>query len=202
MFRWLKSIRDGRKARRMQAVSDSISPLLMQCAQGMHLRVFGLTLKSESPATWKRYPYAYGVYLPSTDSVGLNVGNLTDSLLSANEVLAHEVIHATGHPWRRARMTPDSFFEASGGSNDAAIAREEVIAQYGAMILLRRLGLCTQAVEHNTERYLQRFKRPDGLPSHSEAVEAIRAVKFVIRALEILNGGQNHAARSSDADAA
>lgn len=85
-------------------------------------------------------PVEYGLYdahyNPTRDKVFMPERRAFDSDLNLVGVLAHEMVHATGHGSRLARETLRDY------SKDRAIrAREELTAELGAAMLLADLGL-------------------------------------------------------------
>lgn len=133
----------------------------------------------------ERSPYL-GWYCPVRDTVAVNIHNLVNSRTCINNVMAHELIHATGHHTRvnRGHVGMQS---ACGYSEIVPLLpseqdSEEVVAQYGAKLLLKHLGIESKGIEEDTVKYLKKYGRDNG-PTDSEALEAVQAVKYILKAL-------------------
>lgn len=122
-----------------------------------------------------------GWYCAATDRIAVNVYALTETKQCVNNVLAHELIHSTGH---HSRLNRGHVGEISrhGGTEyvpESEEDSEEVIAQYGGMLLLTKLGIKSEGIEEDTVRYLRKYGRPNG-PNDTERLEAVRAVKYIL----------------------
>jgi len=72
-------------------------------------------------------------YMPLFDHIYLPLKRQFTSELGYGETKAHELVHSTGHSSRFARFKDDA-------NPHEAYAREELVAEIGAAIMLQRLG--------------------------------------------------------------
>ena len=199
MFKELQDLFNWR-GRQVTRIIKSLSPKVLDAARSMRVVLYGHDGEGVPDRLVNEIGSgALGFYSPGPDSIGVYPDRIaeTERCSTLNIVLAHELIHATGHYKRLNRggigesTAPGKVFRAIPSVE--AQAHEEVIAQYGGMLLLKKLGLHTRANEVDTERYLKKFHRPDGQPTDEQRLEAVRAVKYVLQRMEIARGGQDHA---------
>ena len=91
---------------------------------------------------------ALACYMVGADRIGLPAPEAFESREAFTATWAHEAIHSTGHADRLARPMGGTF-----GSK--AYAREELIAELGAVLLCQRLEIGTQFENHAA--YLQNW---------------------------------------------
>lgn len=87
-----------------------------------------------NPPKIKHEPTAQACYSPLFDTVYLPMQTQFTSISGYAETKAHELVHSTGHSTRLARF----------GDNDdphQQYAREELVAEIGAAILMQRIGI-------------------------------------------------------------
>jgi antirestriction protein ArdC len=80
-------------------------------------------------------------YVPALDSIQLPDRQAFRSAEGFYATWSHEVIHATGHNLRLKR-------DLSGGFGTPSYAREELVAELGAFLLTRRLGIGCEVENH------------------------------------------------------
>lgn len=80
-------------------------------------------------------------YHPDLDRIHLPDADRFDSASARLATWAHEAIHSTGHPSRLAR-------DLSGVFGSAAYAREELVAELGAVLLGERLAIGSDTANH------------------------------------------------------
>jgi antirestriction protein ArdC len=85
-------------------------------------------------------------YLPATDQIRLPARTCFHSAAALYATWAHEAIHSTGHPSRLARDLSGGMGAAGDGSR--AYAREELVAELGAVLLGDRLEIGSDASNH------------------------------------------------------
>lgn len=147
---------------------------------------------------------AEGFYNVINDSIVLK---FDPKKYNHNMVLAHEIIHATGFFQRldRAiigRMSRNAFglvecpnfgsiYDNQGNwldlrhilpSRDESLC-EEIIAQYGAMLLLDALSIPEPNANQWVKDYLVNCGRASGMPNESEIKEAIQAIVYVLTSM-------------------
>ena len=95
-------------------------------------------------------PVQYGgdqaCYLPPTDQIRLPARACFHSTAALYATWAHEAIHSTGHPSRLARDLSGGMGAAGDGGR--AYAREELVAELGAVLLGDRLEIGSDASNH------------------------------------------------------
>jgi antirestriction protein ArdC len=136
-----------------------------------------------------------GWYSPALDTLALNLHAITLSRSCINNTMAHELIHATGHHKRLnrghvgvqselySRTSSYEFYCELPSPTQQEEDSEEAEAQYGGMLLLKRLGIESPGIEEDTKRYLARFNRPDGL-TLEELIQAEYAVEYILHSLK------------------
>jgi antirestriction protein ArdC len=85
-------------------------------------------------------------YLPATDQIRLPARACFHSTAALYATWGHEVIHSTGHPSRLARDLSGGMGAAGDGGR--AYAREELVAELGAVLLGDRLEIGSDACNH------------------------------------------------------
>ena len=85
-------------------------------------------------------------YLPVPDRIALPDRSAFHSASSLYATWAHEVIHSTGHRSRLARDLSGGMGEAGDGGR--AYAREELVAELGAVLLADRLEIGSAMANH------------------------------------------------------
>jgi antirestriction protein ArdC len=80
-------------------------------------------------------------YRPDLDRIELPDRGSFHAAASRLATWAHEAIHSTGHPGRLAR-------DLSGAFGSAAYAREELVAELGAVLLGERLAIGSDTANH------------------------------------------------------
>jgi antirestriction protein ArdC len=85
-------------------------------------------------------------YLPATDQIRLPARTCFHSAAALYATWAHEAIHSTGHPSRLARDLSGGM--GSVGDGGRAYAREELVAELGAVLLGDRLEIGSDADNH------------------------------------------------------
>lgn len=94
---------------------------------------------------WAPQDRAY--YRPSTDSIHLPNVSQFDTVEGYAETLLHEMTHSTGHAKRLRRFEIGDHF-------DGGYAKEELVAEIGAAMLMQHAGISTGATE-NTAAYVK-----------------------------------------------
>lgn len=94
--------------------------------------------------TWT-VPTAFGgvraFYSPSRDQIAMPAHEAFDSREAFAATWAHEMIHSTGHDSRLKR-------DLDGGPTSRGYAREELVAELGAVIVCRRLAIGSEFANH------------------------------------------------------
>jgi antirestriction protein ArdC len=94
--------------------------------------------------TWT-VPTAFGgvraFYSPSRDRIAMPAHEAFDSREAFAATWAHEMIHSTGHDSRLKR-------DLDGGPTARSYAREELVAELGAVIVCRRLAIGSEFANH------------------------------------------------------
>ncbi len=85
-------------------------------------------------------------YLPSLDRIHLPDRHAFHSAAALYATWAHETIHSTGHPSRLGRDLSGS--PAAGDAALKAYAREELVAELGAVLLGDRLEISSDGLNH------------------------------------------------------
>jgi antirestriction protein ArdC len=85
-------------------------------------------------------------YLPAHDQIQLPARSCFHSAAALYATWAHEAIHSTGHPRRLARDLSGGMGAAGDGGR--AYAREELVAELGAVLLGDRLEIGSDASNH------------------------------------------------------
>jgi len=85
-------------------------------------------------------------YLPATDQIRLPDRACFHSAAALYATWAHEAIHSTGHPSRLARDLSGGM--GAAGNRGRAYAREELVAELGAVLLGDRLEIGSDASNH------------------------------------------------------
>jgi antirestriction protein ArdC len=80
-------------------------------------------------------------YSPSRDRIGMPLHEAFDSREAFAATWAHEMIHSTGHDSRLKR-------DLDGGPSSRSYAREELVAELGAVIVCRRLAIGSEFANH------------------------------------------------------
>ncbi len=150
--------------------SVQVSDALKEAARSIKVRVW---LHNE-------HPYL-GEYKSAPDFIILNALDSMRNGVDPNVVLAHEIIHATGHRTRLARI---AIVEGFGFGYPSCWLREERTAQYGAQLLIQALKLEVPTIESETVDYMRRMGRPCGTPDVQDREDAERAVEYVMQALQ------------------
>lgn len=96
--------------------------------------------------------YGGAYYVPKLDMVRMPDRSAFVSAPHYTATLAHEVIHATGHPTRLDRLKVTGAIAAFGS---VEYSREELVAELGASMLAGILGFSTPDVETNRDAYIQ-----------------------------------------------
>lgn len=96
--------------------------------------IAGMEDKYVNPPKIKHEPTAQAAYSPLFDTVYLPLQTQFTSIEGYAETKAHELVHSTGHSTRHARFGNDA-------NPHEAYAREELVAEIGAAIMLQRLGI-------------------------------------------------------------
>jgi antirestriction protein ArdC len=95
-------------------------------------------------------PVAFGgdraSYLPAADRILLPERAAFHCPAALYATWAHEAIHSTGHPSRLARDLSGGM--GSGGDGGRAYAREELVAELGAVLLGDRLEIGSAMANH------------------------------------------------------
>lgn len=198
----------GSRESRIEEAVRSISPTLIRAASAIGVTLYGHDGGGVPAHLQERDIDSkfYGYYSVRRDLLAVSPRHLVEerSGVTVNMVLAHELIHATGHAKRINRGY-------IGLATDPATAyklmvfappekdrhSEEVVAQHGGLLLLRSLSLALQSDEKDTIKYLRRHGREDGQPNDAERIEAVRAVKYVLSALESFEGKESRDDRES-----
>lgn len=146
--------------------------ILYEIAQAIGTKVESYRTTRNGYAMWAIISGSKGCYNSFSDTIVLN----DDFQIPLT--LAHELIHASGTGNRIARIGIIDF------ENRQHINDEEIIAEYGALILVRGLGLETPDDPAIVERYLKSWGRLDGKPTLEQHLDAVRAVNYLLEALE------------------
>ena len=85
--------------------------------------------------------FASAFYSPGRDRIALPARRAFHSAGAYYATWAHEAIHSTGHPTRLRR-------DLSGDHNSPAYAREELVAELGAVLLGDRLEIGSDTMNH------------------------------------------------------
>jgi antirestriction protein ArdC len=129
-------------------------PALLQArrlAEGAHIRPEPQRLAAAETVlgAWP-VPVAFGgdraCYLPSPDRILLPERSAFHRPAGLYATWAHEAIHSTGHPSRLARDLSGGM--GSGGDGGRAYAREELVAELGAVLLGDRLEIGSAMANH------------------------------------------------------
>ena len=80
-------------------------------------------------------------YVPALDSIQLPSRQSFKSAEGFYATWAHEIVHSTGHNLRLKR-------DMSGGFGTPSYAREELVAELGAFLLTRRIGIGCEVENH------------------------------------------------------
>lgn len=118
-------------------------------------------------------------YIPSYDQITMPLPEMFDSENYYYKTLYHEAIHSTGHKSRLNRIK-----ESSGFGSDP-YAKEELVAELGAAIMMNYVGIETPETDKNTEAYIKswikRFKEDSKLII-SAGSKAQKAADYIIGA--------------------
>jgi antirestriction protein ArdC len=95
--------------------------------------IAGMEANYVNPPKITHEPSAQAYYSPLFDSITLPLKEQFTSEIGYGETKAHELCHSTGHSSRLARFDDKS-------NPHEAYAREELVAEIGAAIILQRLG--------------------------------------------------------------
>lgn len=178
-------------------VINSVDMRVMDCARAMGVKVFGHNgERIPIELCWGVNGLASAWYAVPFDMVAVNVPAIAHNGTCVNLTIAHELIHATGHFRRLDRdrvgsMSKHEYEMTNFGPKPVKpfnlptreeVEREEVIAQYGALILIRYLGIDSPNAESETRNYLKTYGRPKG-PTESEMSEAAQAAEYVLAKL-------------------
>lgn len=128
-----------------------------------------------NPPQIEHIPSTQAYYSPLFDRITLPLKNQFDTELGYGETKAHELVHSTGHTSRLAR------FDDKSEPHGERYAREELVAEIGAMILLQRLGYTpdTRRAADYVRGWGTRIK-DDPLMLISAANRADKAVNMVL----------------------
>jgi antirestriction protein ArdC len=89
-------------------------------------------------------------YIPNKDQISIPEKDNFKSIEYFYKTLFHESIHATGHKGRLNRNIENNF------GNDP-YAKEELVAEMGASMLIRVAGIENKEADKNTEAYIQNW---------------------------------------------
>ena len=121
-------------------------------------------------------PRYIGLYDQFSDTIFLNYELLKK--VPVDRVLAHELIHWTGHPNRLNRITLIRY------DVNYNRVREEIIAEYGALFLLRHCNALTKANEEHIRKTIEQFSKELAVPSLTipSCIEhARKAVEYILK---------------------
>lgn len=96
--------------------------------------ISGMESEYPNPPTIRHETSTQAFYSPLMDTVTLPMQSQFTSIEGYAEAKAHELVHSTGHSSRLARFGDDS-------KPHESYAREELVAEIGAAILMQRIGL-------------------------------------------------------------
>ena len=96
--------------------------------------ISGMESLYPNPPKITHVPSDKAYYSPLMDEIVLPRQDQFTSLIGYAETKAHELVHSTGHKSRLARFDNDA-------NPHEAYAREELVAEIGAAIVLQRLGM-------------------------------------------------------------
>lgn len=186
--------------RKIVAVDNALDMRIVDAARALDLEVYGF----DKPIPWdvvRFQHYARGLYNCEKDFIALFPASMVDVPEFINKVLAHEIIHATGHVSRLARGHIGIWSKNPTSSNPlvdpADKDREERVADYGAVLLLEALGVHVPGAQDDCTKYLKKNGRPCGTPDETDQAQAFEAVQYVLmrlRAYETFKGDNREAA--------
>lgn len=116
-------------------------------------------------------------YSPITDSIEMPVIGQFDSSEAYYATFFHEMIHSTGHETRLNRKLFNGF-----GSED--YAKEELVAELGAIFLCAYAGIVNKSIQDNAASYLKGWvTKAKEEPKYllNAASSASKAVDFIVK---------------------
>jgi len=124
-----------------------------------------------------------GNYNPRDDYIRIYTAMIQNNNL--NLVLAHELVHATGHPKRLNRSIIARYLHNKYALMEPGMYKqlneEEIIAQWGAYNLLKSLGIDTFKDKNWTYDYILRYKDgKSGFPNELQEKKALEAVNYLM----------------------
>ena len=120
-------------------------------------------------------------YIPSKDVIQMPI---IENFINNEEyysTLFHEIIHSTGHEIRLNRPL-DGYYENASG-----YAKEELIAEIGAMMLCETVGINNKSTTNNNIAYIMSWKKKledDPKLIISAAGKAEKALEYIIKCNE------------------
>lgn len=124
-----------------------------------------------------------GSYSSLTDTLNMYPIHLYEDAVSYYATLFHEMIHSTGHQSRLNRPIQNRF-------GSVPYAREELIAEIGASLLMEQVGLQTEMNSLNQYAYIkgweERIREKDFVHNFTVALgKAVSAANWILKAGEV-----------------
>lgn len=127
---------------------------------------------------WFDEPVPFGMYFPDGDKLFLNRDGIEAARHDVNLVMAHELVHATGHRSRLARPGIVSTMRLTTTKQ-----HEEVVAEVGAVRLLDRLGLRLAGQTEELGEWIRYFLPTLGRDRIADGIRrADQAVSYLLTA--------------------
>lgn len=136
-------------------------------------------------ANWRHDGGGRAFYSRNSDTIHTPVPEAFHSAGGYASTVAHEHVHWTGHPSRLSRP----FFESvENAVAEGARAREELVAELGAVVVCNTLGLEHEPVANHAaylKHWAQDLRSEDG-PAviHAASAAATRAAAFIVNGIE------------------
>ena len=136
-------------------------------------------------ANWRHDGGGRAYYSPNSDTIHTPVPEAFHTAGGYASTVAHEHVHWTGHPSRLSRP----FFESIDNAvADGARAREELVAELGAVVVCNTLSLEHEPVANHAaylKHWAQDLRSTDG-PAviHAASAAATRAATYIVNGIK------------------
>lgn len=138
----------------------------------------GYTGREDAPKFYDSEPSNRAYYRPSTDEVVVPMLNQYERVEEYYSTAFHELVHSTGHS---KRLDRGLMKHACFGSED--YSKEELVAEIGAAMLVKKAGVETDKSFRNSAAYIQNWLsalRNDNKLIISAAGKAEKAVNYIL----------------------